>query len=66
MGKMKTNKSLAKRIKVTRNQKVMAKVCGQAHFNAKEPGSVRRAKRSPQSLRSSCLPNKTWQRIISK
>jgi len=65
MGKIKTNKSLAKRIKVTKNKKVMVKVGGQAHFNAKEPGSVRRAKRLPQSLGSSSLPKKTWQRIIN-
>ncbi|TRZ78486.1 hypothetical protein D4R87_00670 [bacterium] len=66
MGKLKTNKSISKRVRVTKNKKVMAKVCGQAHFNAKEPGSVRRTKRSPQSLRSSCMPKKTWQKIISK
>ncbi len=66
MGKIKTNKSIAKRIKVTKNKKVMTKVCGQAHFNAKETGKVRRAKRSFQSLRSSCVPRKTLQRVISK
>ncbi len=32
---MKTNKSLSKRLKVTRTGKVMARVAGQNHFNAK-------------------------------
>jgi ribosomal protein L35 len=35
---MKTNKSFAKRIKVTRNGKVLVRRTGQNHFNAKESG----------------------------
>ncbi|HVT75057.1 MAG TPA: 50S ribosomal protein L35 [Candidatus Paceibacterota bacterium] len=35
---MKTNKSFAKRLKVTRNGKVLARRPGQNHFNAKESG----------------------------
>lgn len=33
---MKTNKSFAKRLKVTKNGKVIARTPGQNHFNAKE------------------------------
>ncbi|MBI5134317.1 MAG: 50S ribosomal protein L35 [Candidatus Taylorbacteria bacterium] len=35
---MKTNKSFAKRLKVTRNGKVLARRPGQNHFNSKESG----------------------------
>lgn len=35
---MKTNKSYAKRLKVTRNGKILARRPGQNHFNAKESG----------------------------
>jgi len=33
---MKTNKSFAKRLKVTKNGKILARGTGQNHFNAKE------------------------------
>lgn len=33
----KTNKSYAKRLKVTRKKKVLARAPGQNHFNAKQP-----------------------------
>lgn len=33
---MKTNKSFTKRLKVTKNGKVLARTPGQNHFNAKE------------------------------
>lgn len=42
---MKTNKSYAKRLKVTKNGKVKARKKGQNHFNAKESGNTTRAKR---------------------
>jgi len=42
---MKTNKSYTKRIRVTRNGKMMVRVKGQNHFNAKASGSTRSAKR---------------------
>ncbi len=35
---MKTNKSYAKRLKVTKNGKILARRPGQGHFNAKESG----------------------------
>jgi ribosomal protein L35 len=42
---MKTNKSYTKRIRVTRTGKLMVRAKGQNHFNAKQSGSERSAKR---------------------
>jgi ribosomal protein L35 len=39
-----------KRIKVTRNGKLIARKKGQNHFNAKQSGSERRAKRRTVAL----------------
>jgi ribosomal protein L35 len=47
---MKTNKSYTKRIRVTRNGKMMVRVKGQNHFNAKSSGSERSAKRRSVSI----------------
>jgi len=47
---MKTNKSYTKRIRVTRNGKLMVRAKGQNHFNAKQSGSSRSAKRRQVSL----------------
>ena len=38
---MKTNKSYTKRLKVTKNGKVLARKPGQDHFNAKKTGTMR-------------------------
>ena len=48
---MKTNKSYSKRIRVTRNGKMMVRAKGQNHFNAKQSGAARNAKRRPVSLK---------------
>ncbi|MBU6388379.1 50S ribosomal protein L35 [Patescibacteria group bacterium] len=50
---MKTNKSYSKRIRVTRNGKLMARAKGQNHFNAKESGGQRRAKRGSITIKLS-------------
>lgn len=47
---MKTNKSYLKRIRVTRNGKLLARARGQNHFNAKQSGSERSGKRRLVSL----------------
>lgn len=47
---MKTNKSYTKRIKVTKNGKLIARRPGQNHFNAKESGKKRLARKRTQSL----------------
>jgi len=41
---MKTNKSFLKRLKVTKNGKILARATGQGHFNAKESGRKQLAK----------------------
>jgi ribosomal protein L35 len=47
---MKSNKSFLKRIRVTRNGKLMARKPGQNHFNAKQSGSERRGKRGSVAI----------------
>ncbi len=47
---MKTNKSYSKRIRVTRNGKLVVRAKGQNHFNAKQSGSARSAKRRSVTL----------------
>lgn len=50
--KLKTHKSTAKKIKVTKNKKLITKTSGQNHFNARESGKVGRNKRSNQQIAS--------------
>jgi len=45
MPKLKTRKSIAKRIKLTKKGKVLKKRAGQDHFNARESGNITRKKR---------------------
>lgn len=47
---MKTNKSYSKRLRVTKNGKVLARKPGQNHFNAKASGAKRSAKRRTVTL----------------
>lgn len=47
---MKTNKSYTKRIKVTKNGKLVARRAGRNHFNAKQGGTKRLAKRRTQTI----------------
>ncbi|MFA6273298.1 MAG: bL35 family ribosomal protein [Candidatus Paceibacterota bacterium] len=60
---MKTNKSFAKRIKVTKNGKLTTRRPGQNHFNAKESRRAQMAKSRTAPLtmnnknRSLFLPN---------
>lgn len=41
---MKTNKSYAKRLRVTKKGKIVSRVPGHNHFNAKQTGADRRRK----------------------
>ena len=50
---MKTNKSYTKRLRVTKNGKIVARRPGQNHFNAKESGKGRQARRRPQIIEMS-------------
>lgn len=47
---MKTNKSYSKRIRVTKNGKLVVRKSGQDHFNAKERGRTKQVKGRAQSL----------------
>lgn len=47
---MKTNKSYTKRIKVTKNGKLVARRPGQNHFNARQTGRQKLQKRRTQLL----------------
>ena len=42
---MKTNKSYSKRLKITKNGKIIARKAGQGHFNAKERRRAQYAKK---------------------
>lgn len=50
MPKIKTRKAVAKRFKVTKKNKVMKRGCGQDHFNARESGKQKRAKKLDRSI----------------
>lgn len=47
---MKTNKSYTKRIKVTKNGKLVARRPGQNHFNARQTGQQRLRRKRTQTL----------------
>lgn len=47
---MKTNKSFAKRLRVTKRGKIVARASGQNHFNSKNTGTDRQKKRRAGSL----------------
>lgn len=47
---LKTNKSIAKRFKITKNKKVLFRPMHQDHFNAKDTGNQTRRKRRTKIL----------------
>ena len=47
---MKTNKSFTKRLKVTKNGKIIGRKAGQNHFNAKESGSQKMNKKRAMAV----------------
>ncbi len=47
---MKTNKSYTKRLRVTKNGKIVARKPGQNHFNAKSSGTERQARKRTATL----------------
>lgn len=59
---MKTNKSYKKRLKVTKNGKIIARRPGQNHFNAKESGSERLLKKRSASFK---MTTKSKARFLS-
>ena len=58
---MKTNKSYTKRLKVTKNGKILARTVGQNHFNAKESSKRRLNKKKMNVLK---LTQKTKSRFM--
>ncbi len=58
---MKTNKSFTKRLKITRNGKLIARKPGQNHFNAKESRRVQMAGNRTQQY---SVTSKVSQRYI--
>lgn len=48
--KQKTHKALSKRVKITKNGKVIKRKAGQDHFNSRENGKTKRNKRSDVKL----------------
>jgi ribosomal protein L35 len=48
---MKTNKSLSKRLKITRNGKVLSRKAGKGHFNAKASRSKQLAGKRLQDFK---------------
>lgn len=59
---MKTNKSFAKRLKVSKNGKISARKAGQNHFNAKE--SRRRNQLRKKRGDSFVISNKSGSRYL--
>lgn len=49
---IKTKRAVAKRFKVTKSGKVIARTTGQDHFNSAESGNVTRAKRNDKEITS--------------
>lgn len=47
---MKTNKSFTKRLRVTKNGKIIARKPGQDHFNAKQSGASRLRRKRASTL----------------
>ena len=58
---MKTNKSYTKRLKVTKNGKILSRRKGQGHFNAKES---RRSQYKKNGMVGLVIPNKEKSRYL--
>lgn len=58
---IKTNKSYTKRIKVTKNGKLIARKAGQNHFNARQTGRQRLNRKRTQEL---SMSNKSRHRFL--
>ncbi len=58
---MKTNKSYTKRIKVTKNGKLVARKPGQNHFNSRQTGRQRQNRSRTQTI---SMSNKSRHRFL--
>jgi len=59
---IKTNKSYAKRLRITKNGKVISRKAGQNHFNAKE--SRRKTQLAKKRSVSFSMPNKAKSQFL--
>ena len=59
--KQKVNKSVTKRLKVTKNGKLVARKPGHNHFNARDTGTEQQAKRRATSVK---IKNKLYGRFL--
>ena len=50
--KIKTRKAVAKRFKITKTGKIIARTANQDHFNSRESGNKTRAKRMDKKITS--------------
>jgi ribosomal protein L35 len=50
MGKLKTIKAVAKRVRITKSKKIMKKTSGQDHYNSRERGNTTRNKRKEHEI----------------
>lgn len=57
MTKLKTLKSLSKRVRVTKNGKVVVRSKGQDHFNSSDSGKKTRNKRRSNNLKKPLTKN---------
>jgi len=64
MPKLKTYQALSKRLKFTKNKKILIKKSGQNHFNARESGKITMKKRSHKALSKSNI--KAVKKLIPK
>lgn len=57
MPKLKTHKTISKRIKITKSGKLLKRHGGQDHFNSRDSGKITRKKRRDQSVASQYVKN---------
>lgn len=57
MPKIKTHKATAKRVRITKNNKLKRRKSGQDHFNARESGNIARGKRRDTNVHKSDVKN---------
>ena len=62
---MKTNKSYSKRLRVSKNGKIIARVPGHNHFNAKRSGSERQRRHRADFLHAA-MDNTTKSRFLPR
>jgi len=62
MPKLKTHKATAKRVSITKTGKIKQRKAGQDHFNAKESGRIKRAKR--KDIEANKVYKKTIKRLM--